>query len=693
MFVVWSVSLCRAQTSSEIESNTSPILFKSRGNLEISGRSYHSILEVSVGELLASISPIGDTIKEIAAGLENTLNQVSPSRRSHEMELAYSHMNRSINDRFDSMTVALSVHMRDHMDFLMKDLIDKHRQLNEFVMTLDKNEDMDPNHSKSKRGIVDGGGSILRWLFGVATEDEIVDTQSLVKKVSELAEKTRVQLNLHSEILNTTAVNFKHVDDHMSKLTKCLNQVRGNILALTTIVQTGEANSYTLAHAIILTNSLSYASSAISDISSQFLSLKIGLNKFKSGFLSPEIVPPSTILNLIDVITRKNLKPIYPSSQEYLPILYKFIRVDPIPLRPLTYIISIPLLGDPKINLGLYEVFNMPHPVNNRLTITYSGLPTYLAVSDDRRIYQEFQDMHSCRNHGSFYLCSKDMPVYRDEAPSCALSLFMQKDDRVCERHFSGPLKKPLLVKSSVGWLYSVSQNQEISITCPKNTTRVRIPTGSGRIHTESNCKISAKDFILPSEAQPTGKALQFQASLVAPFKVSLTDDEVKKIDIMGSSDLLTNIMVLNEDKLPLDSLKSEVKNLAYIKKMRQINSITANAGMALSTISFIGVVLIIMTMICFYIVARDNKKRQQVVQYFSGNANRETIEQQPEYNERLVDRSELEVDRPHTLELPPIELEEVRRPPFTPRSPIPTERHTKVISQEEQHFDKLQRC
>ena len=114
---------------------------------------------------------------------------------------------------------------------------------------------------------------------------------------------------------------------------------------------------------------------------------------------------------------------------------------------------------------------------------------------------------------------------------------------------------------------------------------------------------------------------------------------------------------------------------------------------MALSTISFIGVVLIIMTMICFYIVARDNKKRQQVVQYFSGNANRETIEQQPEYNERLVDRSELEVDRPHTLELPPIELEEVRRPPFTPRSPIPTERHTKVISQEEQHFDKLQRC
>ena len=683
-----SLIFCLLTVSSKdiIESNSSPVLFKGRGTIEISGKSYHTLLRVSVQELVNSLTPIGDSISQIDTTLNETLTRLSPSRRAHKLALEYNLANRSL-DSFDSLTVALNSHMRDHMSFLMADLVDKHQQLHSFILTLDKNDDSQP---RTKRGAVNAGGSVLKWLFGVATEDDVIDTQQLVDKVTTLAEKTRVQLNLHSEILNTTAVNFAKVDDHMAKLTQCLNQVKGNIEAIATIVTGGQENSYTLAHAIILTNSLTYASSAIQDLSNQFMNLKMGLNKFKSGFLSPEIVPPSTILNLIDVITRKNLKPMYPSATEYIPMLYRFIKVEEVPARPLTYIISIPLLGDPRLNLKLYEVYNMPHPVSDTLTITYSGIPNFLAVSDDHRLYQSFADMHSCRSHGTVYLCNTDFPVYRDEAPSCVLNLFRGVGDDVCERHFSGPLKRPLIIKSTIGWLYSVSSDEEVSITCPSNTTRVTIKTGSGIINTNSDCKLSGKKFILPSEAQPRGQTIEFRASLVSPFKVSLTNDEINKIDIVENSEILSNIMVLNNNKLPLSSLKSEVKNLAYIKKMREINSITANTGMALSSISFIGVILIIVFLICLYIVARDRKKREHVVNFFS-NAGQK---QQQEGSERLVIREELEVDtrRPDTLELPPIDTSEVRRPVMLPRSPIPTERHTKVISQDE-HFDSLQTC
>ena len=65
-------------------------------------------------------------------------------------------------------------------------------------------------------------------------------------------------------------------------------------------------------------------------------------------------------------------------------------------------------------------------------------------------------------------------------------------------------------------------------------------------------------------------------------------------------------------------SLKSEVKNLAYIKKMRQINSVTGNTGLALSTLSFIGVIFLIVTILVFCKAASQQKNKEKIVQYFN---------------------------------------------------------------------------
>ena len=670
---------------SEFESQNSPLLFKGRGQLEISGRSYHCILEVSVAGLLDTIAPIGENIEQIASGLENALSKLdyNAPRRSE--------FDRRNVTQFNAISDALDVHMRSHMRFLLADIKDKHDQLLTFMKTL--GQDSDPMPIRQKRGLIDGGGRILSWLLGVATEDEVVDTRDLIARVTELAETTRMEVNLHSEILNTTALSFERVDDHLDKLSACLGQVRANVLGLTQMIESDAAHTYSMVHAIIMTNSLSYSSSAISDLSDQFLNLKIGLTRFRSGYLSPEIVPPGTILKLVDVIANQNLRPIYPATDEYLPLLYKYIRVDPVPLRPLSFIISIPLMGDPKIQLELYEIFNMAHPVSPTLTMSYSNIPRFLAVSDDRRMYQEFADMDSCRRHGSYYLCNTDLPVYRDDAQSCALDLFRGISDVNCNKHFSGPLKKTILVKSDLGWLYSFSKEVKISITCPTNTTRISIPRGSGRIHTASQCKISAKDFILPSEARPTGNALSFNASLVAPFSVSLSEGELEKIALMNDSEILTNIMSLNDDKLPLKSLKSEVKNLAYIKKMRQINSVTSTAGIALSSLAFIGVILLIIVLFCFCRVATDVKhsdKMAQLIQAAQGKESTVThvANQRPISNDNI----ELPLDPIETIQIPQPEPAERRRQFYnTPSNPLLADRHTSVISQKSEHLELIQ--
>ena len=529
----------------DLKVTSSPVLFKHCGEIEISGRDYHTVLEVSVKQLIWDISPIKTMIDDISLGLSRAIK-----RLDQRMGDGHTFHNGTDDIPFQDMSTAMNSQMRLHVNFLLKDLNEKKLILTEFLESIGK-----PKPSRAKRGMIDGGGQILKWLFGVATDRDLDSTQDLLDEVNKITEATRVEVNLHSQILNSTAMNFEKIDDHIYKLTACLKNVQDGIHSLSGVVENNREHAHSIIHAVIMTNNLAYASSAISDLSSEFINLKLGLDKFTTGYLSSDIIPPATILDLMQHITAKNLKPIYPATAEYLPILYRVIRVEALPFKPLTFVISIPLTGDPPIKFDMYEIFNMPHPINAQITMTYSNLPKYLAVSDDRRLYQEFETMEGCRVHDTYYLCRTDLPIYRDDAPSCALDLFRGNSDRSCNKHFGGPLTRPQLIKTDIGWLYSFSAPTNLSITCPYNTSIIQVPRGSGKLELGVSCKISDHKFLIPSEASPSGTQINFNAALVAPFKIGLSEDELEKFELVKDSEILKNIMLLNNNHLPLKSL------------------------------------------------------------------------------------------------------------------------------------------
>ena len=318
-------------------------------------------------------------------------------------------------------------------------------------------------------------------------------------------------------------------------------------------------------------------------------------------------MPPDEILKLVTHISKKNLNPILPPSEEYLPALYKYIRVQSLPHSALSFIISIPLEGDPRVHLEIYEIFSLPHPINEKLTLTYTDLPRYLAVSDDRTIFMEYESLTSCRHHGQTYLCPIDVPVYREGAPSCALSLFKGiTDTSECEKHFSTALVRPLLTRTSAGWLYSISQMDKITITCPGEVSSVIVHPGSGKINVQDNCKLTGKTFILPGSADTGGEAMILNISLVEPFKLNLTKSELTSVNLLNSSVIFEDVMSFAHNRLSLKSLQGEMKNLKYVKKMRQLNSITGNAGLSLAVISFISVIVIFVIIATFCRVAEE---------------------------------------------------------------------------------------
>ena len=112
--------------------------------------------------------------------------------------------------------------------------------------------------------------------------------------------------------------------------------------------------------------------------------------------------------------------------------------------------------------------------------LAYSGLPKYLAISDDRELFQERESQESCRAFEDTILCPIDAPVYPTGQQSCAVALFKEGDQSVCQKHFAPTSRNVQLLRSSLGWLYAASVDAELTITCADGVELVNIKVGSG---------------------------------------------------------------------------------------------------------------------------------------------------------------------------------------------------------------------
>ena len=113
---------------------------------------------------------------------------------------------------------------------------------------------------------------------------------------------------------------------------------------------------------------------------------------------------------------------------------------------------------------------------------------------------------------------------------------------------------------------------------------------------------------MLPSSAVAHSEPLKLDISLVTPFSLNLTFDEKNDVKLVNTSKLLSAVMTLTSN-MPLKSLRTELRDLAHIQQMRKINTYAGGAGLTLSTLSFIMILIISIIIICFFRVARERNQ------------------------------------------------------------------------------------
>ena len=177
----------------------------------------------------------------------------------------------------------LTTTLRQHLQFLSKDLLSRQKQLTDFLATLGE-KDYEPDALKAaskkdryvkkrvrvERGLIDAGGQLLSYVFGTALDSEVQSTKEIVERLTRLTEQQRQQINIHADVLNSTAIHLDAVETQVNRVTSCLDAVRENIQQLSNHIRDNSRYEYTLAHSLVMSSSLSYASTALADLTTQY---------------------------------------------------------------------------------------------------------------------------------------------------------------------------------------------------------------------------------------------------------------------------------------------------------------------------------------------------------------------------------------------------------------------------------------
>ena len=592
----------------EAEPNV-PIIFRSKGEILFSGRNYLVPLILDKEALWELTTPIKDALGKLVKRY-NTLTAQQWGNTNHTL----------VGITSTNLVGNIPSNIDKHLTLLINDVAKKEKSLKGFLWSIGQEIPINNGRSRSPRGLINAGGKLLKFLFGTATQEELNDQENIISSLNKLTEEERNKINLHSSILNMTSLRLTDLEESQNEVIKALNSLDADFASLKIVLERNEKSVADTVQLLGMTSAISYISSCMNDLFDILEEFHEGLVSLRQGQLSHKIISPEMLLKIIASLTIKGLRPIWPAANKYIPAYYKYTEVVPIASDDIAFVIAIPLLGEPEINLQLHQVMTLPYPVSKEAVVTFGSLPEYFAISDDHSLYIELNDLDSCREYKKIFICPITQAIHKESLNSCLYALYLNKNvNKFCKKHLSGPLEAPKLISDGHGWLYATSNPIDLTITCPGSTRTITINTGVGRLNLENSCRITSKYSVIPASInyRANNLTLEFQIE----FTLNLTKVEQTEIEIFSKEPLFKDLMSLSGNHVPLTALSG---NLAKINHMGT-NRVNSSAALGLSTTNFLILTIlgggVLISVVCL-------RKDKQVSRLFRYRANDQEIQE-----------------------------------------------------------------
>ena len=587
---------CFAQS---VTSSKHPIIYNPIGTIINSGSHYIVPLRLDLKSLLAQIDPLESSLFETSSHYESLQDLMG--HNSSRKGLTPSSL-----ENFPSS-------LRSHITLLMADLHQRVDNLKNLLLSMsDFGIAPAANLHRSRRGLFNFGGSTLSWLFGVVDSSTFEEAQSALDRLESMTEQERVQMNLHSSIINVTQIHIQRIEMKQLKTLNALEEMDSNVRVLSTALLNSDRHVFGVSNALAIVSAISYVSSAINDLTYEYEAFSRGLSLMMKGNLSPALFNTDNLLNLLDDLNSKNVRTLWPSSKTYVGLYYKFCDVLPLNFEQLTFLVMIPLLPEPTGQLDLYRISSLPYPINTNVTLSYGELSPYIGISQDHALYMILTDVDltNCRQFASLYYCDAPRPLYKSSQPNCEYALFTDRNiETHCTKHVSKRLSTPLLIRASENWLYATSEPFALTVVCPSETKTLMVQVGVGIIDLPQKCRASTDFALIPTSAAIKAASMSVvNFTSILPFKLTFTKGEQVTVDHFSNDSLYQDLLRFNGASVPLDSLNNELGQLRLIQKSRiQAGNTSVVAGWTSFGIAIFLLIVCLIIALCCYLL-HENK-------------------------------------------------------------------------------------
>ena len=273
---------------------------------------------------------------------------------------------------------------------------------------------------RPNRGMINLGGDILKWVFGTASNTDLVNFHSRLQTFAQANEaivfSIQDQATTVSENLRRTELNTKILEE----LHDTLEHLDAHFFN-STVGLTHSMNTMSLLNIAFLR-----IRRHMKEIQSHVENIAHGLSTLSLGRLPAELFSPRHLLHVLQEIDKTIPKPwnfIIPADPDNVWLLYQNIKVVTATAinyksqKNLKLFLHVPIY-ERTLRFDLYNVFNKPtFNANASHDLQFENLPEHVAISSNQQKFVELEVV-SRRDHARIskmyrYRISKNLPDYQ----------------------------------------------------------------------------------------------------------------------------------------------------------------------------------------------------------------------------------------------------------------------------------------
>ena len=349
----------------------------------------------------------------------------------------------------------------------LKELIEEIEiQVSAFEALLPKTVNMTVNlggKSRNKRGLINIGGYILKYLFGTMDHRDMDKINHFIDTMKTFAENV-----VHTQEQQLTYI--QKMNERMTKNTKDIVIIAGK-LRDTMLIEV-ETRGWQ-----IFASKVRELELLIIQVRENLMQLQESLDMTAMGKLSSTLVPPYNLTVILSEITNhlpRDVSMLTPALIENMYVYYQVAEVHACTVPSgIRLFIDIPLKGHDRY-FEVYKPYPLPYYVKEIDEFVSIQMPrgSYLAVSENRQSFSilTLDDMNRCRE-GFYTVCPADFVLLDYTSQHCLIALYLGNDIVVrknCKRTIEHRNFDPIWIRSpgSTFWTYSLSTPTVITKRC-----------------------------------------------------------------------------------------------------------------------------------------------------------------------------------------------------------------------------------